>query len=246
MFSSHNLIYYGTIALQIFCIVHCIRNKRQYYWIFAIIFLPVIGSLIYFFTEIIDKGGFRQGQTGMQNLFNPAGSVKKLEENLRFADTFQNRTALAHSYLMNGNTQEAIRLYEAALTGNFTENEEVLSHLLIAYYQAGRYDDVITAGKKIEHLPQFPRSAAHIMYAKALSIAGNTELAEKQFLSMKGRYSNFEARYEYGRFLESQNRMEEARNLYTEIMEEANHLSTPEKRSNSRWIGLVKEAMKKL
>lgn len=246
MFSSHNLIYYGTIALQLFCVIHCIRYKRQFYWILAIIFLPVLGSLIYFFTEIVDKGGFRQAQSGVQNLFNSSGSIKKLEENLRFSDTFQNKTALAQAYLANGNTQEAIRLYESALTGNFTENEDVLIHLLIAYYQAARYEDVIITGKKIENLPQFPRSAAHIMYAKALSITGDTELAEKQFLSMKGRYSNFEARYEYGKFLESQYRHNDARAIYTEILEEANHLSTPEKRSNSRWISLTREAMKKM
>jgi len=78
---------------------------------------------------------FLPGQSGVGTLINPTGRIKKLEANLRFSDTFNNRIALADACLEKGFTDRAIELYESSLAGNFTENEYVLSKLIIAYFQ---------------------------------------------------------------------------------------------------------------
>jgi len=133
MFFTNNYFYLITIGLQAICVIHCLRKGRTTNWIWLIVFLPVIGSLIYIFTEIFTSRDIQNVQSGIGSVFNPGASLRRLEENLRFTDTFANRVALADAYLSTGNTDRAIELYESSLTGNFEENEHVLSQLIIAY-----------------------------------------------------------------------------------------------------------------
>ena len=91
-----------------------------------------------------------------------------------------------------------------------------------------------------------PVQKAHILYAKALEFTGNEQLAENEFKSMKGRYSNFEQRYEYGLFLIRADRIEEAYDIFNQMLEEAPHLSGMERRNNRTWLAKSKDELKKL
>lgn len=242
-------IYYISGVLQAICVIHCLRkggNTQK--WIWLIVFLPFIGSIAYFFTEIIHVRDIRSFQAGMGNmmgtLINPAGRIKRMEENLRFADTFNNRVMLADVYMAVGRVDEAIELYESSLTGAFTENEHVLKQLIAAYFQKGRYAEVLPIAKKIYGRPQFARSKEHILYARALEMAGNAQAAEQEFLKMRARFSNFEARYQYGLFLRRAGRESEARAVFEDIAGEASHLSSRERRDNRHWIVKAKDELR--
>lgn len=246
MFFFSTPFYLITIGLQVICILHCLRRGAQSNWIWILIFIPLLGSIIYIFTEMFNSRDVQHLQSGVSDVFNPGGKIKKLESNLKFSDTFNNRLMLADAYLAAGHTDRAISLYESSLTGNFTENEYLLSQLIIAYFQVKRYADLIPIAKKIHDRPQFGRSKPHIYYAMALEFTGHPEQAEAEFKLMKARFSNFEARYQYGCFLIRANRKEEAHQLFTEILGEVTHLSSPEKRSNGQWFAKVKEELRKL
>src|SRR5438045_1062417 len=114
MFFTNNYFYLVTVGLQAICVIHCIRRGRQNNLIWLIVFLPIVGSLIYIFSEIFTGRDMQQVQSGLGAVLNPGGSVRKLEENLRFSDTFANRVALADAYLSINNTDRAIELYESS------------------------------------------------------------------------------------------------------------------------------------
>lgn len=242
----NNPFYIVTIVLQVICVVHCIRKGKQQTWIWLIVFLPLVGCLVYFFSEILTNRQFSTVKSGMGELLNPSGSIRKLEDNLRFSDTFNNRVALADAYMAAGHIDKAIILYEDSLTGAFTENEYVIAQLIAAYYAEKRFEEVLRIAPKIYKQPQFARSKAHILYAMSLSYTGKDELAEKEFLDMKGRFSNFEARYYYALFLQKNNRNPEAKKVLNEIVEEIPQLSGVERRYNQQWIGLSRELLKRL
>lgn len=237
--------YTVTIILQAICVIHCIRSRNQQNWIWLIIFLPMIGCIAYLFTEVITRRSIRNVQAGVGEVLSPSGSIRKLEENLRFSDTFNNRIALADAYLQAGQTQRAINLYEESLQGTFAENELGISRLIIAYYKEKRYDDVIRLTPKISKLPQFARSKAHILYAASLGNTGQPEKAENEFQQMNGRFGNFEARYYYAMMLRNYNRPDDGRKILEQIAEEIPQLSPVERRHNREWLRLTKEALKK-
>jgi hypothetical protein len=242
----NNYFYFFTIVLQAICAIHCIRKGAQNNWIWIIIFLPLIGSVAYIFSEIFTDREIQNVQSGIGTLFNSRGRIKRLENNLRFSDTFNNRIALADAYLADGQTEKAITLYESSLEGNFTENEYVLGQLINAYYQIKRYNDIIPITQKIYKLPQFSLSRQHVLYAIALANTGQPAAAEKEFKMMKARFSNYEARYQYARFMIENNRSEEARLLLKEMIGEVSHLSPRERRHNRHWFTQAKEQLKKL
>ena len=252
MFQGGNYFYYIEIGLQAFCAIHCMRRGTQNKWIWIIVFLPVVGCIAYIYSEVLSKGSsfgnpvINKPGIDVGAVLNPGGRIKKLENDLKFTDTFTNRIKLADAYLAGGHTDKAIELYKASLTGAFAENEHVLAQLMAAYFEQERYEEVIPIAKKIYKLPQFPLSKSHILYAKSLEYSGDVEEAEKEFKTMKGRYSNFGPRYEYGLFLVRNEHEKAAFNIFTEMLNEEPHLSAVEKKANRTWFIKAKEELKKI
>jgi hypothetical protein len=188
---------------------------------------------------------FQELQSWLGILLNPAGRIRRLENNLRFSDTFNNRVMLADAYLGVGRVDEAIGLYTSSLTGAFAENDYVFRQLISAYFIKQRYQELVPLAKKISNHPEFQRSRAHIQYACALGYTGDGQGAEREFKKMKSRFSAFEARYQYGLFLQRAGRTDEARHIFRDMTEEARHLSPRERRSNRAWILRAKEELNK-
>src|ERR1700743_1736501 len=148
--------YYISIVLQAICVIHCLRRGTQQKWIYLIVFLPLIGCIAYFFTEILPQRRNINWQGGLESLFvSPSGRIKRLEENLKFGNTFNNRILLADAYRMAGRVDEAIELYATSLTGAFTENEYVISRLIAAYFETKQYAELIVLARKIYNVPKF-------------------------------------------------------------------------------------------
>lgn len=246
MFFNGSYFYYITLGLNIYCIIHSYNRGTLNKWIWLIIFIPVIGSLIYIYSEILSNRRLNTPKIDVGAVLNPGGKLKKLEDELRFTDTFANKVKLADAYLAAGYIDKAIDLYMASLTGAFAENEHVMAQLVIAYYQEQRYAEAIALAKKLYKLPQFPRSKAHMCYALSLEGIGDMEAAETEFKAMRGRYSYFEPRYQYGLFLVRQGRDNDAYTIFSEMLDEERHLGSMEKKANRVWLAKAKDELRKL
>src|ERR1700733_14563407 len=236
---------YIIIGLAIFCGVHSYRRGTLSRWILWLVFLPIIGSLYYLFSEVLNKkSSFVKPVNYGPKVVASGANIRKLEEELRFTDTFANRIKLADAYLASGQTDKAIELYTASLTGAFNENEHVMQQLIVAYYEQQEYEKIIPLAKKLYKLPQFARSKSHMLYALALENLGQTEQAEREFKAMKGRYSYFEQRYQYGLFLIRNGRDKDAWTIFTDMLNEEQYLGQMEKRSNRKWFALAKNELR--
>lgn len=246
MFPGQDYLYYISFALQGFCAYHSFKNGTQQKWLWIIIFLPYLGSLIYIYQEILSRREISAAKIDVKSIINPGSKLKKLEDEVRFTDTFANRIKLADAYLAAGQTDKAVEIYKASQTGAFAENEHVMAQLMIGYYELGRYAEVLPLAQKLYNQPRFIRSKAHVVYAKSLELSGNIRQADDEFKLMKGRYSYFEQRYQYGLFLMRQDKVEEAEKIFTDMLEEQPHLSAVENRSNKQWFVNAKNELKKL
>jgi len=245
LFYNHSYYYYVIIGLDIICILHSIRNGTSNKWMLLIVFAPIIGAVVYLFAEVFTRRTRTDLQDGISVILTTNSSrIRRLEENLKFTDTFANRMLLADAYLAAGHIDSAIELYESSLTGAFDENEHVLKQLIIAYYSKGDYARVQPLAKKIYNKPQFARSRAHVYYAIALEKIGDITQAEQEFKKMKGRFSHFEARLQYGLFLKRTGREQEARQIFMDMVDEAPHLSSRERRDSRAWIGQARNELK--
>ena len=240
-----NNYYYFILALQAICVIHCLRKRNDQKWILLIVFLPLIGCIAYFFTEIVNERGVKNVAQGIGTAVNPSGSIKKLQKRLKFADTHQNKVLLADAYLAAGDADAAIRLYEESRTGVFVYNEYVLMQLIKAYAHKKNYEQLIPLALRVRNTVEFQKSKAHIEYAKALYYTGKTEEAEKEFAVMKGRFAHYEPRYYYGLFLADTGRTDAAIKLFKEMIDEQKHLGSRERSAARQWISLAKGSLKK-
>jgi hypothetical protein len=242
---NHGYISYIVIGLDVICILHSMRNNTHNKWMLLIVFAPIIGALVYLFAEVFTRRRGANLQEGISGILTTSSSrIRKLEQNLKISDTFNNRIYLADAYLATGDTNRAIELYESSLTGAFDENDYVLKQLIVAYYSKGEYARLQPLARKIYNRPQFARSRAHLYYAISLEKTGDIAQAEQEFKKMKGRFSQFEARLHYGLFLKRTGREQEAKQVFSDMVDEAPHLSSRERRDSRAWIGQARNELK--
>nr|WP_299388368.1 PLDc N-terminal domain-containing protein [Allomuricauda sp.] len=240
------MYYYAIVALQGFCIYHCYTNRNNYYWIFAIIFLPIIGSLLYLFMNVFRKRDIEKVQESLVTAINPSKKIKDLEKKLKFSETFENRVALADAYLDEGLFQEAIAQYESSLKDVFSKDFYVLSKLLEAHYRAGNLEEVVQCAEKISGDPKFRKSKASFLYALTMEKNGDLKLAEETLRSFDTPYSNFPERLELARFLVRQDKAEMAKEIYGEMVTESENMSKPNFRQNRSLIKMAQEELQAL
>ncbi|HXB42189.1 MAG TPA: tetratricopeptide repeat protein [Bacteroidia bacterium] len=238
--------YYLVLILQGICVFHSIRKGNQSKWIWIIVFLPLIGCIAYLFTEIIKRRHVSSLQEGMATLVNPGGRIKDLEKKFTFSDTHANRVALADAYLESGLYEKAAELYEPTLKGMFYDNEHVVKQLIIAYHHLGKPEKLIEIAPRIKNVVDFSTSKSNLLYALALEQTGKFDLAEKEYKAMNHRFSNYEARYQYGDFLLHLNRKEDAALIFNDMVEEAEQMNRKEKGNNTIWIDKAKTELKRI
>ncbi|WOD42607.1 hypothetical protein [Hwangdonia lutea] len=224
------MLYYITIALQGFCIYHLLKNRNPYYWIFLIIFLPVIGSVIYLITQVYNKRDAEKISDEITHIINPTKKITDLEQQLQFSETYQNRVNLANALLENKDYSNAIPHYLEALDGHMQNDFYVIKKLIKAYFNVEDFEQVVLYAEKIKDHPEFKKSESQFLYGLALEKMGDFEAAETNLRAINIRYSFYNERLVLAKFLLSRNKKAEAKAILQEIQTESQHLTKPNKK----------------
>ena len=238
--------YFLIIALQGFCIYHVIKNRNEYYWYFVILFLPVIGSIIYLVTQVFNKKDLDVVQKEIISVVNPTKKVNDLRKQVEFSDTFQNRVHLGDALYEMSDYKNGIGEYEIALNGNYNQDAGVVKKLLEGYYQTNQFDKVIFCAQQIKSRSDFKRSRSQFLYGLALDNLGRSEEAEENLKPIDQRYSNYEERYILTQFLIRKGKITEAKEILEEIILESQHMSKPNRNKYRGVINDVKKLMSSL
>jgi len=219
------MYYYFIIILQGYCIYHLFKNRNPYYWIFAILFLPLIGSIIYLITQVYNKRDADKIQDNLVSIINPTKKIKDLEKKLQFSETYQNRINLADAYLAIKDYKSAIPHYLEALHDNLQNDLYATKQLIECYYNIADYDNVILYAEKIKDHSEFVKSKSQFFYGLALDKMGQTDEAEMNLRQIDIRYSFYEERLILAKFLIHRNKVEEAKAILEEIYTESQNMT---------------------
>lgn len=223
------MIYYVTIALQVFCIFHLIKNRNPYYWLFVILFLPIIGSIIYLFTQVYNKRDAEKIQNNIVSMINPTKKIRDLEKRLEFSETFQNRVNLADAYLEIKDYNNAITHYKKALEDHIQNDVFVIKQLIEALFKAENYDEVIVYAEKIASHSEYKKSRTQFLCGLAFEKLGKHQEAEENLKQIDERYSFYEERLVLARFLLKRNKKMEAKEIIDEIYTESQYMTKANK-----------------
>jgi hypothetical protein len=237
------LFYYLTIALQVFCIYHAYKNSSNYYWYFIIFFLPLVGCIIYLFTQVLNKQDISTITEEITTIINPTKKIKDLEKELAFTNTFQNKVNLANAYHENKDYTNAILYYEKALEGNFKNDPYTINKLVHCYFETANFDKVIAYAKKIDINKEF--KDALFFYGLALEKKGILEEAEIQLKKVDKRYSNYPERLELSKFLIRHNKKEEAQEILSEMSSEITAMASKNRKNYNAILTEVQKLLNK-
>lgn len=238
--------YYLIVALQAFCVYHVYKNHKPYYWFFLILFIPVIGSIIYIITQVYNKQDADKIQNEITSIINPTKKIKDLEKKIEFSDTYTNRIELADAHVQNNDMPNAIVNYKETLKDTDQNDLFARQQLILCYFQLKDYEGVVEHSEKILNKPEFKGSKQQFCYGLALKELGKVEAAEAQLKQIDRPYSNYNERLELAKFYIENNRTSEGKELLEEIFTESQHMTKPNRRIYRNTITDVERLLKSI
>ncbi|MFT4839371.1 MAG: hypothetical protein ACI9V9_001287 [Oleispira sp.] len=220
------MIYYLTIALQLYCCYDAYKNKREIYWYAIILFLPVIGSLIYLFMNVFINKDAQGISNEITTTINPSKRIKALTEKVEFSDTFANRVALADAYFKREEYQEALLNYQTVLDGPHKNDVYVQEQLVMTNYYLKNYEKVVAVAKSLKGNSEFRVSKILFYLGLSYKALGKFNNAEKNLRALDLRYSNYQERLVLAQFLLEREKPKEAKELVEELLSEFNYMSS--------------------
>lgn len=187
-----------SILVQIFCAVHCVRNRRNNMWLMVIIFLSIPGCLAYAFFEIFPyyaaNRQVRAAKAAAVRNFDPQRKVRAAREAVDTADTAANRIALGDALVDLGSHRESIEHYRAALAKMPSADRATQLKLARAVLESGSPREARTL---LETLPDSSSPSENdrtrLLLARALQECGDTDRALELYQDLGHRLPGGEA-----------------------------------------------------
>lgn len=218
----------GIMLLQILCIVHVIRNKRNQLWIGALMFLPVASAVAYLVVEVLP--GFRThrhvriAQASVVAKLDPEREVRAARDALELADTAANRIRLADALADLDRHGEALPVYREAIA-LAPGDARTGFKLATAEFETG---DARGSLLRLEALPrpgtQSERDRYDLLRARLLYALGRQGEAATLYADLVTRVPGEEARCRYAALLLEQGRRAEAQAVLEEVEARAKRL----------------------
>lgn len=240
------MYFYLIIAFQAFCIYHLFKYRKSFYWIFAILFLPLVGCVAYLVTQVSKKNNPDKIQENIKQRINPSHKLKALKEKLEFAETYLNRVNLAEAYLEANDYKAAIEHYTIALEDKTQNDFYVKEHLIKSYYNIQSYDQVIEHSEGLESHKEFEKSEIPFLYGMALAEKGRTEEAEALLKLIDRPYSNYNERVAFSKLLLRSDKTADAKEILEELSVEMQNMTTMNQRIYKETILEVEKLRKSL
>src|SRR3954470_2142697 len=204
-----------SILLRIVAIVHFIRRRPDFFWIWVILF-HWVGALVYIAVEVIPDAGLLR--TSFQ-VFPRRRRIQELERTIMDNPSAGNYEELGALYLDEGNFARARACYDRAISSR-TDHVDPFYRRGIAEIELG---DFAAALPDVERTVQsdadynFHRAKGLLAWAYAQT--GQADKANEMFREATRISTLSETYYYYALFLESQGRNAEARVWAQRILE---------------------------
>lgn len=237
-----------TILIQIAVIVHILKTGRNLRWIFLIIFLPMIGALIYFVMEIVpslqQNMTFRRAKRKMTEMVNPGQNLRRESMEYKRNQSIESTRKYADELSQLGRYDEAIALYESGLKGLFEHDPTLLLGLANALFQKQEFSQSRELLDRLtEHNPEFKSANGHLLYARALEGENNNDQALAEYESVSNYFPGVEAKFRQAQLLQKTGQIDTAMQLYQQILEDADLAPKHFRRSQKTWLDQVRKAM---
>lgn len=204
------------IALQIVAIVHFIRRRPTFYWLFVIFFGGWIGALIYIVVEVIPDAGLLRSSF---QVFPRRQRIHELERAIIDNPSAGNYEELGLLYLDDHDFARAKAAYDRSISAR-TDSPDPFYRRGIAEIELGDYPAAVPdLERAVSADPDYDFHRAKGLLAWSYAQTGQIDKANAMFREATRISTLSETYYHYALFLESQGRNAEARTWAQRILE---------------------------
>ncbi|MDH4047061.1 MAG: tetratricopeptide repeat protein [Gammaproteobacteria bacterium] len=240
-----------SVIVQIALVVHVMRTGRAVYWIYLIVFVPMIGSIAYLIVELLPElSGNPQARGALRSIrkkLDPEADIRQHQRMHKLSGSVDAARHLAGELTASGRYEEAIRHYEAALTGLYEHDPDLMLGLAQARFGNGDFAKAReTLDVLIEKNPDFRSAEGHLLYARSVEQCGDLHKAEEEYRAVAAYYPGAEAKVRFAQLLERQGKPAEALAEYEDIVTSAELAPRHYRKAQKTWIAEASSGAKRL
>jgi hypothetical protein len=227
--------------------IHAVRTGRPMYWIMILFSAPLLGSIVYFFSEYLPDLRFNRTARGaaqaVKQFVDPDRELRDAQRAFDQAPTVGNRIRMAHALLGNGDAPGAAAQFRECAQGPFANDPDVLTGLAAAEFACG---NAATAASTLttlfEHHPARNTAAVALLNARVLSVA-QPENAEAAFHHAVLTCNGPEPLIRYAQWLRDRGRNVDAGRLYEQIIKDAKHWPSHTRSLQKDWLRQARDGL---
>jgi hypothetical protein len=204
-----------SIVLRIVALVHFIRRRPNFYWLWVILLFSWVGAAIYIVVEVIPDAGLLRDSF---QVFPRRRRIQELERIVLDNPSAGNYEELGLLYLDDGNYARARASYDKAISSR-TDHPDPFYRRGIAEVELGDFAAAVPdLERAVTSDPDYDFHRAKGLLAWAYAQAGQNEKADAMFREATRISTISETYYHYALFLQSQGRAAEAREWAQKIL----------------------------
>lgn len=241
-------IFLISLLVQVLLIVHCVRTGRNTIWIWVLALLSFPGAIAYVAVEIVpDLFRSRTATRAVRSVrraLDPAAQLRSYEAAVQRTGDVASRQRYAEELLRQGQSAQAIAVYNQALTGLYTHDPNLLLGLAQAQFSAGNATAArTTLDTLIAQNPDFKSADGHLLYARALEAEGNLPKALAEYVVVAGYYAGAEAALRHAQLQAKLGQRGEARQTLNALLEHARLAPRHYQQAQEPWLALARREL---
>lgn len=241
-------VFIVSLLVQLALVVHVLKTGRNVSWVFILLFFPLIGTLAYVIVELLPEWtqsrSAHRARRSVGRTLNPNRALHQASRKLAVADTVQNAVELAQEHLRREQFEDARAVLERCRRGIHADDPQILSTLARAQFGLGDFAETIATLDRLKATnPEYRSPEAHLLYARAQEGAGHVEQAIHEFEALTGYYAGPEPVCRLAQLLMARGEPARARELFRQVLNEAELAGRHYRTLHRAWIELAKQAV---
>ena len=237
------MFYPWSLIFQVIAIVHYIRRRPDWYWLYMIIFLGPLGAILYFIFVVVPD------LKSSSSIFHGVSRGKRIGQ-LEFAvldnPSAENYEELGDLYLTQGNLAQARTAFDKAIAAPYST--------LDSYYRRANcailMGEIAAAVPDLERVtakePDYDFHRAQGLLAHCYAKTGQKEKAEVCFRKATDASTLSETYLYYAEFLAAEGRSGEARQWAQRVLAKERAMPDYLRRRERKWFQGANELLKRL
>jgi hypothetical protein len=231
-----------SIALKAVAIIHFIRRRPNFFWLWVILF-HWVGALVYIAVEVIpDAGLLRQSV----KVFPRRRRIRELQAAIIDNPSAGNYEELGELFLEDGKFAQARESYDHSISSR-TDSPDPFYRRGIAAMCMGDFAAALPDFERVVSKdPKYDFQRAAGLLAHTYANTGHPDKADAIFQEALKTSVASETYYNYATFLQAQNRKEEARDYAQRILAKRPAMPGYQRRRERPWFRRANSLLKQL